>query len=226
MNVTTNLPAGKRYLGPHPGILAIVYIVLFMASIILFSVFAHGATFPSPFSDLGKFQQLVKDFPAALKANALLQVASAMPLGIFTAAIVSKTRSLGVMAAGPNLALFGGITASLFVSLSGVSSWIIAQPGVIENVEIVRVLRLLGFATGGITHAMALGLLMAGIAVPCLLRKYTPAWMAWLGIILGFLAQLSMFGLVLDSAFILLPIVRFGSYIWMVSTGFSLMKNK
>lgn len=227
MNSTGQMTvSGQRYHGPHPGIVAIIYVILFMASLVLFSLLSNGASFPSPIGDTRKFQQLLHNFPAALKTNAFLQFATAIPLGIFTAAATTRIRSLGVNAAGPNIALFGGTAASLFISISSLVGWVLCQPGVADQVSIVQTLRLISFGTGGIAHVMPLGLLMAGISVPCLIRKQTPKWIAWLGLVLAVLAQLCMLGLVFPQAFVLLPIVRLGSYIWMICIGFALMKTK
>jgi hypothetical protein len=67
---------------------------------------------------------------------------------------------------------------------------------------------------------------MAGISVPCLFGKYTSKWVAWLGLILAVIAELSTFGLIFEPAMFLLPIARFGSFIWMIGTGLTLIKNQ
>jgi hypothetical protein len=213
-----------RYRGPHPGIVAIVFVILFMASLLLFPLLSNGSGFPSPFGNIENIRQLLLNYPQALKINAFLQFAAAVPLGIFTAAVVTRIRSLGVNVAGLAIAQFGGIAASILISISSLLSWILCQEGIVNDVTIVQLLRLAGFATGGIGHIVPLGLLLAGVSVPCLLGKYTPAWIARLGIILAVLAELSILGFVYKPVFILLPIVRFGSYIWMIAIGFSLVK--
>lgn len=214
----------QRYRGPHPGIVATVFVILFMASLVLFPLLSNGSGFPSPFGDIENIRQLLLNYPQALKINAFLQFGAAIPLGIFTAAIVTRIRSLGPNVAGLAIAQFGGITASIFISLSSLLSWVLCQEGIANDIAIVQLLQLAGFATGGIGHIVPLGLLLAGVSVPCLLGKYTPVWVARLGIILAVLAELSIFGFVFKPAFILLPIVRFGSYIWMIAIGFSLIK--
>jgi hypothetical protein len=67
---------------------------------------------------------------------------------------------------------------------------------------------------------------MAGIAVPCLFGKYTPTWVAWLGLILAAIAELSTLSLLFSPLMILLPVARFGSYIWLIATGFTITKNR
>jgi hypothetical protein len=226
MKTQTSQCSFQGYRGPHPGITAIVYIVLFMSSITLFPLLAGGSRFPSPFGDIKDFQQLLLQYPDALKVNALLQLAAAIPLGIFTASVVARLRSSGMQVAGVSIAFFGGCSASLLISISGLFSWILCQKGIADNMDIVRMLRLGSFGAGGIAHIAALGLLMAGISVPCLIGKLTRPWIPWLGLVLALLAELSVFSFVFEQVFFLLPVVRFGSYIWMVNTGFALMRNK
>jgi hypothetical protein len=211
--------------GPHPGIVATVHVVLFMASLVLIIVLTKGNGFPTPYGDLQKTQQAMLQYAQALQINAFLQFGAAIPLGIFTAAVTSRLKFLGVNVTGVNIAFFGGITASLFMTVSSLCTWILAQPGVANDINVMHAIQLLGFATGGNAHVAALGLLMAGIAVPCLFGKYTPKWIAWLGLILAAFAELSAFGLIFYLAEFCLPIARFGFYVWMIATGFTLVKN-
>jgi hypothetical protein len=212
--------------GPHPGILAMVHVLLFMASLVLLGALTNGKGFPMPFASLEKSREALQKFADAIRLNAFLQFGAAIPLGIFTAAVTSRLSFLGVNVTGVRIALFGGFTASLLMTISSLCGWVLSQPGVADSTNIMHAIQLLGFSTGGVAHITALGLLMAGVSVPCLVNKYTPKWIAWLGIILAAVAELSTFSLVFQPATFLLPIARFGAYIWMIGTGFTLTKNK
>jgi hypothetical protein len=59
-----------------------------------------------------------------------------------------------------------------------------------------------------------------------LFGNYTPKWVAIVGLVLAAIAELSSFSLLFYPINFLLPIARFGSYIWMIVTGFTLVKNK
>lgn len=215
-----------RHRGPHPGIIAIIYVSLFIISLIIFGVLSHGSGFPMPFGPPEKAQQILQRFPDAIRFNALLQFGAALPLGLFTAAVTSRLSFLGVNVTGVSIALFGGIAASLFITISSLCSWVLSQPGVASDIKVMHAVQLLGFASGGVAHVVALGLLLLGIAVPCLLGGYTPRWVARLGLVLAGIAELSTLSLVIEQAGYLLPIARFGSYIWLISTGFTLTKNR
>jgi hypothetical protein len=229
MSVTKNDPSSRlrpSHRGPHPGIVAIVHVFLFMTSLVLLGALTGGEGFPMPFASLAKSQQALQKFADVIRLNAFLQFGAAIPLGIFTAAVTSRLSFIGINVTGVSIALFGGITASLLMTISGICGWILSQPGVANDMSIMHAIQLFGFSTGGVAHIAALGLLMAGVSVPCLFGKLIPKWIAWLGIILAGIAELSAFSLIFYPATFLLPIARFGSYAWMIGTGFNLTKTK
>jgi hypothetical protein len=198
--------------------------LLFIASLISFRILTHGAEYPRPFGSIASTQNTLLKFPDAIRINAFFQFTCAIPLGLFAAAITSKLASLEVRVAGINIAFFGGITASLLFMLSGLSSWILSQPGIANNLNIMHAIQIFGFGCGGIAFTAALGLMLAGISLPCLLGNYSPKWLAWLGLILAGIAELSTLGLIIPQATWLLPMVRFPSFIWMIGMGFSLVR--
>lgn len=212
--------------GPHPGILAIIYTLLFTIGLIFFGILSHGAQFPRPFGPLTTAQKIFLQFPDAIGVNALFQFGAAIPLGIFTAAMTSRLSFLGVNATGVSIAFFGGIAASLLFMLSGLCGWVLAQPGIANDLNVMHAIQFLGFGCGGVAFTVTIGLLMAGISVPCLLGNYTPKWVAWFGLILAAIAELSVLGLIIPQVTYLIPVVRFPSFIWMISTGFTLIKKR
>ena len=220
-------PRFNKHHGPYPGNLAIIYILLLAASLILFSVLSNGAPYPRPFGDLAAARQIYEQFPLAIRLNALFQIGSAIPLGLLTAALTSRLHFLGVNVTGVSIALFGGIAASLLMMLSGLCTWVLSQPGIVGgDLSTMHSLQLLSFGSGGMGFAATLGLFMAGISVPCLFGGYAPRWVAWLGLILAGIAELSVLGFVFPALYYLLPVVRFPSTIWMVGVGFTMAKNK
>lgn len=226
MSVSSIHAPFRQHRGPHPGILAVVHVTLFLGSLVLLGILTKGMGFPNPFVPLAQAQQRLFDFADATRYNALMQFGAAVPLGLFTAAVTSRLTFLGVNVTGVSIALFGGLAASVFMTLSALCSWVLTQPGVAADVSTMHAIQLLGFATGGVAHVVAFGLLMAGVAVPCLLGGYAPKWVAWLGLVLAAIAELSTLSLLFPALMILLPVARFGSYIWLIATGFTLAKQK
>jgi hypothetical protein len=61
-----------RHRGPHPGIVAVVHVILFMTGIVLPGVLTNGEGFPMPFASLEKSQQALQKFSDVTRLNALL----------------------------------------------------------------------------------------------------------------------------------------------------------
>lgn len=215
----------EKHKGPNPGITAIVYTGLFALSLICYFSLSHGSGYPIPFGPVEQSQSIFLHYPGALLANAFFQFGMAFPLGLFTAAVTSRLTFLGVRATGVSIALFGGIAASVFAVISAICTWVLSQPGIAENMDLMHAFQLFGFLNGGPAFSVSMGLLMAGISVPALLLKLTPRWMAIQGLVLASFGILSALSLVFFPITWLLPAVRFGSMVWMIAVGFSLPKT-
>lgn len=216
----------SKHRGPHPGIVATVLTVLFAASLALFFILSHGAIYPRPWGPPEAAQQVYLSFPVAIRWNAFLLFGMSVPLGIFTAAVTSRLSFLGVNVTGVSIALFGGISAAIFTGVSGMCTWTLSQSGIAGDLVVMYALQLLAFGSGGIAYTAGLGLLMAGVSIPCLFGKYTPRWLAWMGLILAGIAEVSTLSMVEPSLSILLPVVRFPAYVWMIGTGYTLARER
>jgi hypothetical protein len=102
-----------RHAGPHPGLLAIVYTVLFNVG--LFAVTGFGRPFgvkppyyPGPWEPASVIANYFQTHATAVLINVFFHFGAFIPLGVFTATVVSRLRFLGLTAAGPYIALFGG----------------------------------------------------------------------------------------------------------------------
>jgi hypothetical protein len=127
MNATNQL--GRGHAGPNPGIVAIVYTLLFNAGLFFVVSFrppehlAASATavrpyFPGPWESAQTIATYFQTHPHAVLLCAFLQFGAAIPLGIFTATMVSRLQFLGVRAAGAHIALFGGLMAAFNIAIS------------------------------------------------------------------------------------------------------------
>lgn len=215
-----------KHHGPHPGILAIIYFALLAASLIVFNVLSNGAAYPRPFGNLADISQTYLHFQVAVRWGAFLQMGSAIPLGLLTAALTSRLHFLGVHVTGVSIALFGGLATSIFLLFSGLCTWVLSLPGIVAgDLSAMHALQLLAFGSGGMLFGVTLGLFMAGISVPCLFGGYAPRWLVWLGLILAGIGELSVLGFVYPPFYFLLPLVRFPSIVWMVGVGFTMARN-
>jgi hypothetical protein len=212
--------------GPSLGAVSLVFVALFVASLMTSIVMTHGARFVTPYDPVELARDYYTRFADLVRINSLLQFASAIPLGIFTATVVSRLKFLRVNVAGVYIALFGGFASSILLAISALSSWALSQPGVANEIGAMRTMQFLGFATGGVGHVAMLGLLLAGVSVPALLMRLTPRWLAWLGLVLAAICELSTLSMVFPVASILLPLGRFPAFIWLIGTGFTMPNSR
>jgi hypothetical protein len=75
------------------------------------------------------------------------------------------------------------------------------------------------FLTGGTGHVVALGLLIAGIAVPSLILGLLPRPVAWTGLAIAVVAELTTLVLIWPALAVLLPVARFTGLIWLIVAG-------
>ena len=230
MNSRPNIPAATlRHAGPHLGMLAIAYTLLFNAG--LCAVSAFGIPFgvkqpfwPGPWEPASVIVSYFHIHSAAVLICVFLQTGALIPLGIFSATIVSRLRFLGITAAGPNIALFGGFMTVFNGVAAGFIVWAMIHPGVPQDVPLTTAFYYLSYAFGGPGFSVPMGLLMAGVCIPAAMRNLLPKWIVVFGLLLAIAGELSWFNLVFPKALFLIPLVRFPGFIWLIATGFLLPK--
>lgn len=187
---------------------------------------ALGGVTPSPFKSAAEVLGYFRDHPGAVQAGAVGQFASAVPLLIYASTASARLRQLGVTAPGATIALAGGTVASAALGLSGLLQWTLSRPDVSADSAVVRATSTLVFLVGGPWHVVALGLLVAGIAVPSLIIRLLPRPLAWAGLAIAVVAELSALSLVTPNLAILVPIGRFPALIWLVIAGALLPRRR
>jgi hypothetical protein len=206
--------------GPPLGVLAVMSLALLIAGLIVSA--ALGGLVPSPFGSAVSIQHYFSTHPGAAKASGTLVFASSVPLAIYAATANARLRQLGVNAPGATIALAGGLLSAGALGLSGLLQWTLSRPAVHADAALVRALHDLSFLTGGPAHVVALGLLIAGIAVPSLILGLLPRPLAWAGLVIAAIAELTTLVLIWPSLALLLPIARFPGLIWLAAAGFLL----
>src|SRR4029077_4035037 len=143
-----------RHRGPNLGVLAIVYTVLFIAGLCAVSGFGipfgvKPPWFPGPWEP----GSVITSYFQSHSINGLicpsLQFGAMVPLGIYTATIVSRLRFLGVSAAGPYIALFGGFFAVFNSSIFRLVMWKMTRPDIPQNTSTLPPLYFLSYVFGG-----------------------------------------------------------------------------
>jgi len=180
---------------------------------------ALGGVMPLPCGPVAAVQAYVRAQPVAVQVIATAVFASSVPLAIYAATAGARLRQLGATAPAAGIALTGGILAAGSLGLTGLLGWTLSRPEVSADTALVRALYYLVFLVGGPGHIAALGLLVAGMAVPSLNLRLTPRTLAWSGLAIAALAELTMLVLVWQQLGVLLPIARVAALVWLVVAG-------
>jgi hypothetical protein len=223
----SNAPAASRrdpQGGPPLGLLAAISAGLLVLGIALSALL--GGVLPSPFGSGAAILRYFAMQSAAVRADGILVFGSSVPLAIYAATASARLRQLGVTAPGATIALAGGILAAGSLGLSGLLQWTLAQPAVRADAPLVRAVQDLAFLTGGPAHVIFLGLLVAGLAVPALILRLVPAWLAWAGLAIAGLAELTTLTLIWPALAGLLPAARFPALAWLIAVGLVLPRRR
>lgn len=219
---TTPMTSILHHRGPHLGGLAVAYTILFLVGLYQVISFTGGPHFPGPWESANGIASYFQAHSSSVLICALFQFGSAIPLGIFTATIVSRLRFLGVRAAGPYIALFGGFATAINILASSHFLWVMALPGVAQDANLLRAIYFLGYSFGGPGFSVPMGLLIAGISVSAGFAKLLPKWIVAFGLLLAVCGELSWISLVVPGALFLIPLTRFPGFIWLIAAGFAL----
>jgi len=225
MQTSTEAP-NRRHKGPPLGILASIYTVLFISGLMPVTSFGGTPHFPGPWESADTIVTFFRERPSAALACASLQFGAAIPLGIYTATVVSLLifhfESVSIRAAGPWIALFGGLMTAFNIMAASMVLWVTALPGMADDAPVLRALYYVAFAFGGPGFSVPMGLLIAGICIPALFLRLLPKWMVIFGLVIAAFGELSWVYFVLPQTLALIPLTRFPGFIWLIITGFML----
>lgn len=178
-----------------------------------------GGVPPLPYGPVSAVQAYVRGQPVAVQVIATAAFASSVPLAIYAATASTRLRQLGVTAPGATIALTGGTLAAGALGLAGLLAWTLSRPEVSVDTALVRAVYFLVFLVGGPGHIVALGLLVAGMAVPSLILGLTPRLLAWIGLATAALAESTTLVLVWPELGVILPVARILALTWLVLAG-------
>ena len=204
--------------GPSLVLLSAISLALLLGGLVV-AVALAGGVMPLPFGSATEIQDYVAGHHAAAVAIAVGTFGSSIPLAIYAATASARLRQLGITAPGATIALAGGLLASAGLTLSSLTAWTLSRPEVTSDAALVRALYYLTYLTGGPWHVVTLGLLIAGIAVPGLIVGLLPRSVAWTGLVIAGLAELTTLALIWPGLSALLPVARFTGLVWLIVAG-------
>ena len=214
---TGRVATRRRQGGPPLVLLSVICLGLLFGGLAI--GVALGGVMPLPYGPVTPIQAYVRTQPVAVQVIATAVFASSVPLAIYAATASARLRQLGVTAPGATIALTGGTLAAGALSLTGLLAWTLSRPEVSADTALVRAVYFLVFLVGGPGHIVALGLLVAGMAVPSLILGLTPRFLAWIGLAIAALSELTTLVLVWPELGVILPIARVSALLWLVAAG-------
>jgi len=215
-----------RFRGPSLILLAVVHILIFVGGMVAVAVLRHGALYVNPFAPAETIRAFVSQNPTAVRIVNFFLFGSAVPFGIFAVTAVSRLRYLGIRAAGTNIALLGGLIATIALIFSGLSGWILSLPDVIVSTPLAKGLTFFSFLFGGAAYAVGFGLLAAGVSVTSFFARTLPRWLVVLGMLVAVAGELSWLSLIAYPANFFIPITRYVGFIWMVLAAVMLTRSR
>jgi hypothetical protein len=217
----------SRHRGPPLLLLAGVYVVVFLAGLVVPAILSGGQHIPSPFGPAELATPYFVEHTAAARVGALLQFGSAIPFGIFAATATSRVQFLGIKSvARLFIALFGGFLAAGSLLLSAMVQWALVQCSTDLTAGTIHVLHYLQFAAGGPGYAVPFGLFVSGIALTAGIQRFAPRWLMFMGLAIALTAELSWLAFVLPPAAFLLPVARFTGFAWLIAIAVVLPKSR
>jgi hypothetical protein len=216
----------EKHLGPHIGMLAIIFSLLFNWGLsFVISLSGTPPYFPGPWESAETIATYFRNHPHDVLMCAFFQFGSAIPLGLLVVNVVSRLRFLGVRAAGPYIALFGGLLTAFNLALSALLEWVMAYPDMAQDTAVIRSLYYAVFAIGGVGYSVPLGIFFAGVSVSSGFAKLLPKWLIIFGIVLAVCGELSWLSLIFPKLLLFIPITRFPGFIWLIIAGFVLPRS-
>lgn len=213
--------------GPHPGMLAVLYTVLFCAGLYPVTAFYRQPYWPGPWEPASAIIPFFQQQGTRVGLCLFLQLGAMVCLGIFTAAVVSRLHFLGSRAAGTYIALFGGFLVVADAFAGTMASWAMIHPSVALHSGAVIALYYVAYGLGGPGFSIPMGLLIAGISITAAFLKVLPRWLVIFGILLAAAGELSWLHLILfPKLLFLIPLTRFPGFIWLICAGFLLPKSR
>lgn len=209
-----NRPAPRRG-GPPLPLPAAAYAALTLASIVTYPGLRPADSAATVLATLHAHQ-------TTATISATLLVASAAPLAVWTASISHRLRSLVPRVAAPHIALVGGVLATGSLAASGLTAWTATRAAGLGDASLVRAMSTLSFGFGGVGFALGSALLLAGVAVPSLILRLMPRWLAVAGLIVAAASALSVPSLLIPELGVLLAITRFGGILFILAASVTL----
>lgn len=196
-------------------------VMAFLAGMAASLAIGDGA-YPSPFTEQDTILDWLANNADAARIMSLTQLISALALLVFGSRLAESLRRRGTDTHAA-IVQSAGVLSAAMLAVSALLEWVAVRPDVLASGSAARLVHDLSFLTGGPAHVAALGLMIGAASIG--LSGAIPRWLTVFGAILGAIGILSVASLMSESAAYLLPIARFGGFVWIVASTLVLLKR-
>jgi hypothetical protein len=218
----------ERHAGPNLGVVATLYVVLFLVGLTFVTVFVTRPSFPPPEAGPATIVRYFQIRPENVRISTFITFGSIIFLGIFAAGIVSRFRFLGVRSAWVEITFFAGLATAFAQTMSQLGEWALTWPGIAPNPATTLALYYLLYGLGGPGFSVPMGLFVGSICWIGVRSKLLPGWIVWSGFVISIIGLVSWLNFLLPifpSLPTTIPLTRFPSFVWLIATGFVLPKQ-
>lgn len=216
----TNMQKPRAH-GPHAGAVAIVALLLSLAAVVAPILITGQHPYVDPSVPAAEAARQAAERDTALQLSGFLLAGASVPVAICAAVWSAMLRRRGLTVPGPTIALAGGLVTAGSLLTCGIVQWAVGRSGASLDPATAVLAAQLSFGLGGVGFTVPFGVMLAGVAVPGLLARALPVPIAWAGLILAALAEVSWFALLTPVLFPVLPLARFGGLVWLILAGFA-----
>lgn len=211
--------------GPSLGIMAAIYVGLFLLGLILVSAFVTRPSFPSPDTAPTAIVAYFQLHPTLVRVSAFLSFGGVAALVIFVGGIASRLRFLRLRSAWVDIALVMGLLTAVDQAMSHFCEWTLTWPEVTHSAPLA--LYYLLFALGGPGFSLPMGLFVGSLAGVGGKWSLLPRWLVWSGFAIAGLGVMSSLNLLVPVAPVLpatIPLTRFPAFAWLIAAGVMMPK--
>ena len=211
---------GRQQLGPPLLAPAIAYAICMLASVAL------SVSAPRNTDSATKILDYTRAHVGLTEFVGFLQVAAAIPLAIWAATVYRRQRQLGITAPGTAIGFAGGLLAAGAMTLLGLLTWAGAAGAGSFDPAVAALVANLAFITGTAAFVPAIGLMVAGVAVPAYFMKFGSRPFVIFALVVAAISLVACFAMLTPALDFTLPIGRFGGLIAIVVFSLVLPKQR
>jgi hypothetical protein len=182
------------------GIIAIIYVGLFITGLLVVSRLVTNPFFPAPDTNPHAIVTYFQLNPSPIRSSAFLSFGAAIALATFAASIFGQLRALGIRASWVDILLAAGLVTASDQIGSHLCEWALIWPDIAQDRAPTLAVYYLLDTFGGTGFSIPMGLFVGSISLVAGRWSLLPKWMVWIGFIIAAIGIISWLKLLLPTS--------------------------